>query len=389
MVRVCMAATTFPRWAGDGEGAFVWGLAHALVQQGTPVRVVALHSPGAAAQEVIDGVEVLRPRYWWPERQESLRRGGGGLPVTLRDYPLARLQLPGFLAVYGRAVAKAARACDVLHAHWTLSGAVGLLTHWRHQRPIVVTVQGSDVYQIPKLPLGGAFTRWVLTHCQQVTALSTSLQGAAAAAGIERARIEVIPNGVDVGTLGTPAPHGEREPVLLFVGYLIERKGVRYLLEAAPAILARHPELRIVLIGKGPEEQRLREQAQALGIAGSVAFVGFLPHAEVIEWMQRSLLLVLPSVEEGQGAVLLEALAAGTPVVGSNVDGIAEVITPQVGRLFPVADAAALASQVNDLLATAACWQQASDAARSLALATYDWRVLAQRYLALYGALSK
>ena len=177
--------------------------------------------------------------------------------------------------------------------------------------------------------------------------------------------------------------------MLLFVGYLIERKGVRYLLEAAPAILARHPNLRIVLIGKGPEEQRLREQAEALGIAGSVSFAGFLPHAEVIEWMQRSLLLVLPSVEEGQGAVLLEALAAGTPVVGSNVDGIAEVITPQVGRLFPVADAAALAAEVNDLLATPACWQQASDAARRLALATYDWRVLAQRYLALYGALGK
>ena len=96
MIRVCMAATTFPRWAGDGEGAFVWGLAHALVQQGATVRVVALHSPGAATHEVIDGVEVLRPRYWWPEHQESLRRGGGGLPVTLRDYPLARVQLPAF-----------------------------------------------------------------------------------------------------------------------------------------------------------------------------------------------------------------------------------------------------------------------------------------------------
>jgi glycosyltransferase involved in cell wall biosynthesis len=389
MVRVCMAATTFPRWAGDGEGAFVWGLAHALVQQGAVVRVVALHSPGAATHEVIDGVEVLRPRYWWPEYQESLRRGGGGLPVTLRDYPFARVQLPGFLAVYSRAVARVARACDVLHAHWTLSGAVGLLTRRRHRRPIVVTVQGSDVYQIPKLPLGGAFTRWVLANCQQVTALSASLQEAAAAAGIEREQIEVIPNGVDVGALGAPALYREREPVLLFVGYLIERKGVRYLLEAAPAILAQHPDLRIVLIGKGPEEQRLREQAAALGIAGSVAFVGFLPHAEVIELMQRSLLLVLPSVEEGQGAVLLEALAAGTPVIGSNIDGIAEVITPQVGRLFPVADAAALADRVNDLLAAPACWQQTSDAARSLALATYDWRVLAQRYLALYGALSK
>lgn len=68
----------------------VWGLAHALAQQAAGVRVVALHLPGAATQEMLDDVEVFRPRYCWPERGESLRRGGGGLPVTLRDYPMAR-----------------------------------------------------------------------------------------------------------------------------------------------------------------------------------------------------------------------------------------------------------------------------------------------------------
>ena len=331
---------------------------------------------------------MLRPRYWWPEGQESLRRGGGGLPVTLRSYPMARVQLPAFLGIYSRVVAEVARTCDVLHAQWTLSGAVGLVTRKRHHRPIVVTVQGSDVFQIPKLPLGAAFTRWVLDNCQQVTALSTSLQRAVEAVGIPGERVQIIPNGVDV-TDYAPVPFGEREPVLLFVGYLIERKGVRYLLEAAPALLTAYPDLRIVVIGKGPEEQALRDQAAALGIAESVSFVGFLPHAQVIHWMQRVLLLVLPSLEEGQGAVLLEALAAGTPVVGSDVDGIAEVITPQVGRLFPVGNAAALAAQVGQLLADPACWQQASDGARRAALDTYDWRVLAQRFLALYGALGK
>jgi glycosyltransferase involved in cell wall biosynthesis len=175
--------------------------------------------------------------------------------------------------------------------------------------------------------------------------------------------------------------------VLLFVGFLIERKGVRHLLDADPAILSRHPDLRIVLIGKGPEEETLRARAAALGIADAVTFAGFLPHAEVIQWMQRARVLVLPSLEEGQGAVLLEALAAGTPVAGSNVDGIAEVITSQVGRLFAAGDAPGLAAAVCDLLADPACWQQTSAAARELALKTYDWRVLAQRYLALYEAV--
>ncbi len=61
-MRVCLAATTFPRWAGDGQGAFVWGLAQALAHAGVTVKVVALHTPGAAVHETIDGIEVHRPR---------------------------------------------------------------------------------------------------------------------------------------------------------------------------------------------------------------------------------------------------------------------------------------------------------------------------------------
>lgn len=378
-----MAATTFPRWAGDGQGAFVWGLARALSRRNITVTVVAIHTLGAAEHETVEGIEIFRPRYWWREEDEMLRKDGGGLPVTLRRYPLARLQIAPFLVGHMRVIASVARNADLVHAHWTISGGAAVWSQLRHRRPVIVTVQGSDIFQVPKLPLGAAYTRHVLGRCQRVTTLTDALRRAALQIGVDERKLRVIPNGVDVEEF-TPAPDVEREKVILFVGFLIRRKGVEFLIEAAARVIARHPEYRIIIIGEGPEEIALRSQAAHLGIDGSVDFLGFQPQVDVRDWMRRAQIFVLPSVEEGQGVVLLEALASGTPVVGSDVDGIAEVITPDVGRLFPVGDSTALAGYLLELIADNSLRNTLGHAARRRAETEYDWDRLAQEFIVLY-----
>lgn len=382
-MKVCMAATTFPRWAGDGQGAFVWGLARALTRQGLTVAVVAIHTPGAAEHETIEGIEVFRPRYWWREADELLRKDGGGLPITLRRYPMARIQLAPFFAGHMRAIAATGRDADVVHAHWTISGGAAVWSRAFHRRPVIVTVQGSDIFQVPKLPLGATYTRHVLGRCQRVTTLTTALRDAALKIGVDDSSLSVIPNGVDINEF-VPAPQADREKVILFVGFLIQRKGVAFLLDAAAQVLTRHADYRVVILGEGPEEPSLREQASRLGIERSVEFLGFQPQHIVREWMRRAQIFVLPSVEEGQGVVLLEALASGTPVVGSDVDGIAEVITPAVGRLFPVGDSAALAERVLEIIEDAALCHRLAAAARQRAEMEYDWDRLSLEYIALY-----
>ena len=124
-----------------------------------------------------------------------------------------------------------------------------------------------------------------------------------------------------------------------------------------------------------------------MDIAHAVEFAGFLPQDEVRQWMQRARVFVLPSLEEGQGAVLLEALASGTPVVGSNVDGIAEVVTPDVGGLFPVCDARALGAAVIRVLDSDDGWQRMSVAARARALQEYNWDVVAGRFIQKYATM--
>lgn len=383
-----MAATTFPRWPGDGQGAFVWELAKALMRQGVGVRVIALHTPGAEQHEVIDDIEIFRPRYWWNDQDELLRKDGGGLPITLRRYPLAWLQLAPFLVGHMRLITQQAIACDLVHAHWTLSGAAAVWSKLKHRRPVIVTVQGSDIFQVPQLPLGALFTKHVLERAQRVTTLTESLRRAIVKIGIHQSRISVIANGVDI-TKFVPFSHEKREKVILFVGYLISRKGVSFLLDAGARVLAHHPDYQIVLLGEGPEEATLRAQAARLGITEAVKFLGFQPQSVVRDWMRRAQLLVLPSVEEGQGVVLLEALASATPVIGSAVDGIAEVITHDVGRLFPPGDTNTLAQHMQDLIEDDVLRTTMGEAARRRAEELYDWNQLAAQYIALYKQVTQ
>jgi glycosyltransferase involved in cell wall biosynthesis len=317
-----------------------------------------------------------------------LRKGGGGLPITLRKYWRARVQLAPFLVGHMATLSRVARTCDIVHAHWTVSGAAGVWTRGLHRRPVLVTVQGSDVFQVPRLPFGRRFTQAVLNGADHVTTLSAALQLGLIQLDIAPEHISVIPNGVDLRQFAPPdAAARPREEVVLFVGWLIARKGVQHLLDAVPAVLERYPRCRFILVGDGPERLALESRTQNLGVTHAVEFCGYQPQDAVRAWMRRARLFVLPSVEEGQGVVLLEALASGTPVIGSRVDGIVDVVTPEVGALFPAGDSAALAAAIIEILADEPRWRALSAAARRRAETEYDWDDLAQQYLAEYKRL--
>ncbi len=384
-MNVCLATTVFPRWQGDGEGVFVWRTARLLARQGVGVYVVAMHSSGAKRRETWDGIEIVRPPYWWPVRAELLRRDGGGLPVTFRKYPLAKVQLLAFFGRHALTIAQVAAQCDLIHAQFTLSAAAAQLAKVGHGRPVVATVHGSDIYQVPHLPGGRWFSRWALNGVEQVIAVSQDLAEATAALGIPKDKIRVISNSVQV-ELFQPAS-SEREPVLLFVGSLIERKGLAHLLDALPTVLEAHPEYRLVVIGDGPERPFLHAQALRNGVADKVVFLGWGASEIVRDWMQRARLLVLPSVEEGQGVVLLEALASGLPVVATEVGGIPDVIDEQVGRLVAASDPQALASAIEGLLANPAKWRKLAQSARSRAEARYSEARIARQLLQTYQSV--
>jgi glycosyltransferase involved in cell wall biosynthesis len=302
------------------------------------------------------------------------------------------------MARQSQVIAQMARHCDLVHAHWTLSGASALMARPLHRKPVLVTVQGSDVFQVAKSSLGAWFTRSVLNGSDQVSALSLALKDAAVAAGTKAEKIEIIPNGVNIRNFTPPQEetrwrlpvHGaEARPIILFTGFLIKRKGVNYLLDALALLPADLPRYRAVIVGEGPEEGALRQQVAKLGLGGRVEFAGFQPQVVVSEWMRHARVFVLPSLEEGQGVVLLEALASGTPVVASDVDGIRDVMTPEVGYRVAAADPAALAAALEKMLrCDGERWREMSRQARQRAVNVYDWDKIALRFMAIYERLA-
>jgi glycosyltransferase involved in cell wall biosynthesis len=385
-MKVCIVTTAFPRWVGDGQGAFVWEAARSVANQGVQVQVVAMHSPGLPPRATMDGIEVVRPRYFRPERWEILRKEGGGLPITWQKYPLGRLQILPFFLAHTFATVRCARSCDLVHAHWTLSTACAIAGRPAHRRPILATLHGSDIFRVTTSPVGAWLTRQVLLRSDRVMAVSRALMEPAVRLGVPSWKFAVIPDGVDTNRF-VPIPNGEREDVVLFVGSLIQRKGAKYLLSAIPEVLRSLPDYRLVLVGDGPQDHMLKALAEESGVSDRISFLGFQPQEEVRRWMQKAKLLVLPSLEEGLGVVLLEALACGTPVVASRVDGIPEVITPEVGVLVPPADGAALGLAIRSVLENQHTWAEMSRRARERAASLYDWNHIAAQWIALYRSM--
>jgi glycosyltransferase involved in cell wall biosynthesis len=381
-VKVCIVTTAFPRWPGDDRGVFVFEAARAVQALGAQVRVIAMHSPGAKTRETIEGLDIIRPRYLWPEKWELLQREGGGLPIMWRTNKWSRLAVLPFGAVHTMTITRYARGCDIVHANWTLSAAAAVLAKFVHRRPVVVTVQGSDVFQAARLPVANRVTTLALRRCAKVLALSQSLADAVKDLGVSAAQVEVVPNGVDLERFQPPA--GEREPLILFVGALIERKGVRHLIAALPPVLCALPGYRVVVVGEGGQRTALEEQAATLGISDRTDFVGPQTPQQVSSWMRRAKLFVLPSLEEGLGVVLLEALGSGTPCVGSAVGGIPDVVTPEVGRLVPPADPQALSAALLDILTSPETWCAMSQQARQRAETYFSWRVIGARLMKIY-----
>lgn len=381
-MKICIVTTSFPRWAGDHRGTFVFEAARAIQAQGVQVRVIALHNPGAQTRELMDSIEVIRPRYLWPERLEILQREGGGLPAMWRRHWGVRLALLPFLVIYTLTTAHYAQGFDLIHANWTLAGMMAWVSQFYHRRPVLVTVHGSDIVQATRLPLVRQLTQRMLKASAGIIAVSHALKEATAAQGISSQAIRVIPDGIDLKKF-YPAPE-KRAPLILYVGSLIKIKGVNYLIESMSQVARRFPEYRLVIIGEGPELQSLKSLGQKLEIANAIAFVGTQTPIQVRDWMQQASLLVLPSLEEGLGVVLLEALACGTPCVGTSVGGIPDVITPEVGVLVPPADPSALAEAMLGVLAEPERWALLSRNARRWVEQQFDWDIIAKKIIQVY-----
>ncbi len=380
-MKVLFVTTAFPRWRDDYRAPFIYEAAQAIQKQGVVVKVLAMHSPGAKTREAWDGIEILRPRYL-PEQLETLQRESGGLPVAWKQGGLKRFAILPLIFVHALAVLKHSRGVDLIHANWTLSAGCVWLTRWLHRKPFVVTVHGSDIFQAGKIPVIRWLTGVILRRARKTIAVSKALANEVLALGVPEKSLVIIPDGVDMDRF--KPPEGDRENVILFVGALTHMKGGDILLRAFRDVAAIFPSYSLVMVGEGTCRSEWEQLASDLGIKNKVTFTGALARDDVADWMRRAILFVLPSRSEGLGVVLLEAMASGTPCIGSDVGGIPDIIDWQSGCLVSSQNPSELAGAINSYLENPVKLIEASKAAREKAEDFFAWNRIGSRLVDQY-----
>jgi glycosyltransferase involved in cell wall biosynthesis len=347
-------ASTYPRWLGDPEPGFVHELCKRLTDR---FRVIALspHAAGAPTREVMEGVLVLRYRYA-PEVLETLVNDGG-IVANMSRAPWKWLLLPGFL--FGllwsawRVITR--ERPDVVHAHWLIPqglviGVLGVLD--RRTPPFLATSHGADLFALRSAPLQ-ALKRFVARRAAALTVVSSAMREEMARIGIDLRNVGVQPMGVDLTHRFIPDPSVQRSrDELLFVGRLVEKKGLRYLIDAMPMILQSCPSAYLTVAGFGPEETELRAQVMRLGLDAKVRFLGAVSQAELPSLYRRAAVFVAPFVHaasgdrEGLGLVSVEAAGCGCPVVVSRLPAVRDVFSEDEATYVEPGDAALLAAAV-------------------------------------------
>jgi len=350
-----MVAHAFPRWEGDPAGAFVWRLAQALAERGHEITAVAPADRGDAGGARLGDVAVRRVRYSWAGRETLAYRGT--MHADAGRSPLAALAFAGLVMAFRREVeaACAGGRADLVHAHWWIPGGVSTRLARRSGRPYVVTLHGTDVALARKVPGARAAFGAVLRGAARVTAVSSALADEAArssgrpVSGITVSPMPLVlaPQGAAAASAGAVGGTASPRGGVVFVGRLTAQKRVGVLLDALAMLAARGRPLRLTVVGDGPERGSLEARAARSDVAGLVTFVGQVAPERVPAHLRAARLLVLPSVDEGLGLVVAEALVAGTPVVGARSGGIPDLLTdPDSGVLVPPDDGAALADAI-------------------------------------------
>ena len=394
--RLLVLTTTFPRWAGDHEPPFVYELARRLTDS-FDVTVLAPHAPGAASEEIMDGVAVRRFRYA-PDRLEKLAYDGG-IPSRLRRHPWLALLLPTFLLAQIGAALKLTRdrRPTVIHAHWLVPGGlVGAILKelLPGRRGLLVTAHGADVHLRDRWPIR-TLKRLAIDSADTLTVVSRALRDRVRPFVPEDTRLEVASMGVDLHTRYVPGRQRPRTATLVFAGRLVEKKGVADLLEALQRMREKRPGVRLLIAGHGPLEQDLRSHAKRLQIDDAVEFLGSVPNDRLPEVLRRASLAVLPfrtaddGDTEGLGLVAVEAMGCGIPVIVGDVPAIHDVVThAETGWIVPPRDPVALADAVTRLLDDPALAERLAENARRHAVSAFDWSVVAERYRVLLRGLS-
>jgi glycosyltransferase involved in cell wall biosynthesis len=386
-VKICMITSTYKLSESDVNVPFLVESVRRLVRSGASVHVFAPSYEGCKSHEV-DGVPVHRFRYFF-KRWENLTHNQGA-PNRIRN-PFYLL-VAFFYIVFG--LLHAVHFCrkhhfDVIHVHWPFPhGIWGYAASRLTGAPMVLTFHGAEILLCKKYFFVKYFLQQALERAAAVACNSNFT--AAEVSRLTRKPLHVIPFGCTVEGRLRAKDHHKPVKDILFVGRLITRKGLDYLLRAVPLLNAKMP-IKLHIVGDGNKASAWKALAAELKLGDTATFHGVVSNEDLARYYSAADVFVLPAIvdergdTEGLGVVLVEAISFKTPVVACNVGGIPDVIIDeQTGLLVPEKDPAALAKAVERVLRDSELAARLAHEGLRYANDYFDWDRITRLWLDIY-----
>ncbi|MFK4873342.1 TIGR04063 family PEP-CTERM/XrtA system glycosyltransferase [Novosphingobium sp. ZW T3_23] len=390
-------------------------LDHSLpMHSGYTFRTRAILKAQQAMGYEVRGITGIRHKAPGPAIEEaeglSFHRTTGSVagPVGLREWRE--------IGLFAESIDRVVREWrpDVLHAHSpSLCGAAAARVARRHGIPLVYEIRafwedaavgnGTGTEGSLKYRLTRALENRVVSRADAVVTICEGLRDDLIARGVPAGRISRMPNGVDLDLFGAPAPRdtglarelgfekdGKPCPVIGFIGSFYDYEGLDDLIAAMPLLLERQPDARLLLVGGGPREAALREQAKSSPAAEAIRFIGRVPHHEVERYYALADIMAYPRKKSRLTDLVtplkpLEAMAQGKLVAASDVGGHRELMTHGLtGTLFAPDDPAACARALADLLEARESWDALREAGREHVRKRHNWAANVRHYKDVY-----
>lgn len=392
--QILTITSTLQRYDGDTEPDFVFQLTKRL-QENFPITVITPNFYKTRRSKPATKFNIIWFRYFLNFGERLAYEGG--IPSKLTKNRLYYLLVPFFVAaelIYTVTFLRKHNT-KLIHAHWLIpQGIVAILAKkiLRNRVPLLVTLHGADLYTSTN-SIVTSIKSAVLRESDYITVVSNAMKKDVLTL-CPGAQVAVAPMGVDFGLFHADSNTVRRDFEILFVGRLVEKKGVTYLIEAISGLQEQFPQITLRIIGDGPQRYKLETQAEKSGIGSRVTFDGALSSQQVSSAFARATLCVVPSItaesgdREGLGLVTIEAMASCCPVIASDYNAVKDIIVDGVnGCIFKQKDVTALNASISILLTDPRLRDKLSKNALETARENFSWDVCSERYIKIYSSL--
>ena len=389
-MKVLYIATAYPRSESDIITPWLVETVDRLRHDDIDIHVLTSSHKGLGNQ-LVHGTPVTRFRYFL-KRWEDLTHDETAIDRVNKGsrYKLMAVSYMFFGTIAAWRLARREKF-DIIHVHWPLPHWLfGWAARLGHRAPTVISFHGAELMAVRHgmKPLRG-FLEWAIRSADAITANSSHT--VRAIQEIFGRPVSIVPYGTTAGqSPETDEPVSVRTWQLLFVGRLVERKGVPYLIKAT-SILSRDLPVHLNIVGTGPDETALRSQVRESGLEQTVTFLGFVKSEALEEQYRKCDVFVLPAIidskgdTEGLGVVIIDAMSHRKPVVASGVGGIVDlVLDGRTGLAVPPGNDQALAEALRRVLTEPGLARRLGNAGYEHIQKNYSWPAIISRLEEIY-----